>query len=187
MEEQYRYSESRVKNDARHHLAEEARVFNETLRQKILDEKQIGELGKKKTPVALFNHLTSLVEKYFNFIPQQSAVYALLTVLREHDLLRYLLSISIFLGNMETPETMIAEFKRIYQESHPTANIPIDEAGLDAEGLLSKKERRKLKALKAREVAQPQQAATDDQNVSCPSCRHNDHKMYAGLLECHNL
>lgn len=156
-----------MKNESMNQLIEEARLLNEDLRKKILDNKQLVELSKAKTPVDLFNQLISLVEKYFNFLPHQSALYALLVTLRTNDLLVYLLNMSIYLGNISSHETIVNEFKKFYRENHPRENIPIDDDDLESEGLLTRKERKKLKAMKTRQDTQLNQIIDDEQNVSC--------------------
>jgi hypothetical protein len=85
-----------------------------------LKEQVRGELGlssynKKKSPIAVFNHLISIVEKYLSFIPEQSFVYVTLIQLRQNELLQCLLNISIYLGTIETPDMFNVELERIFR------------------------------------------------------------------------
>ncbi|CAF1112321.1 unnamed protein product [Rotaria sordida] len=84
-----------------------------------------GELGpssynKKKSPIAVFNHLASIIEKYLLFIPEQSLAYYTLIQLRQNELLQWLLNISIYLGSFERPDLFAVELDKIcrHQSDH---------------------------------------------------------------------
>ncbi|CAF3623985.1 unnamed protein product [Rotaria sp. Silwood1] len=84
-----------------------------------------GELGpssynKKKSPIAVFIHLASIVEKYLSFIPEQSLAYYTLIQLRQNELLQWLLNISIYLGGFERPDLFAVELDKIcrHQSDH---------------------------------------------------------------------
>ncbi|CAF1079827.1 unnamed protein product [Rotaria sordida] len=84
-----------------------------------------GELGpssynKKKSPIAVFNHLASIIEKYPLFIPEQSLAYYTLIQLRQNELLQWLLNISIYLGSFERPDLFAVELDKIcrHQSDH---------------------------------------------------------------------
>lgn len=83
------------------------------LKQKMRDELGLSTYNKKKSPIAVFNHLASTVEKYLSFIPEQTLVYATLIHLRQNELLQLLLNISIYLGSIQKPETFIDELLKI--------------------------------------------------------------------------
>ncbi|CAF4753864.1 unnamed protein product [Rotaria socialis] len=95
------------------------------LKQEMRDELELSAYNKKKSPIAVFNHLASTVEKYLSFIPEQTFTYATLIHLRQNELLQWLLNISIYLGSIQKPETFIAELQRIlgHQNHHERQQI----------------------------------------------------------------
>ncbi|CAF4183220.1 unnamed protein product, partial [Rotaria magnacalcarata] len=95
------------------------------LKQEMRDELELSTYNKKKSPIAVFNHLASAVEKYLSFIPEQTFTYATLIHLRQNELLQWLLNISIYLGSIQKPETFVAELQRIlgHQNHHARQQI----------------------------------------------------------------
>lgn len=83
------------------------------LKQEMHGELVLSTYKKKKSPIAVFNHLASIVEKYLSFIPEQTFAYTTLIHLRQDELLQWLLNISIYLGDIQRPETFITELQRI--------------------------------------------------------------------------
>lgn len=65
-----------------------------------------------KSPMAVFDHLVSVVEKHLT-ISQQKSVRDALVKIRGDELLRCLLNISIYLGTLDKPEKFITEFQRL--------------------------------------------------------------------------
>lgn len=133
--------------DARQELIEDVRAQLDELKEKMRDVSHLSAFNEKKTPMAVFNYLTSIVEKHFTIVPEQSILYAALALLRDNELLRYLLNVSIYLGGMEQSEALVAEFKKFYEEKHPSQDLSEFEQRLIFEGELSAKDRRKLKSL----------------------------------------
>ena len=67
-----------------------------------------------KSTIAIFDHLTSTVEKHLT-VPEQKTVRDILLRIRNDDLLRCLFNISIYMGDIDDPEKFLAELQRIYQ------------------------------------------------------------------------
>jgi hypothetical protein len=67
-----------------------------------------------KSPIAVFDHLATVIDKYL-IVAQQKAIRDLLTKIRNDELLRCLLSISIYLGSMDKPEKLLVEFQKLTQ------------------------------------------------------------------------
>ena len=174
MRRDHDYHQQQIMGDARQELIEDVRAQLDELKEKMRDVSHLSALNEKKTPTAVFNYLTSIIEKFFPIVPQQSILYAVLALLRENELLRYLLNLSIYLGVMEQPETLTAEFNRLYQEHHPRQDLADFEQRLVFDGELNNKDRRKMKALMERrksKQSQPQVpgAPNDEDEVSAPS------------------
>ena len=147
-----------LRNDQVHHekqLAEVAReALIETIRArldefktKMSDELQLSAFNKKKTPTAVLNYLTSIVTQYMECVPEQPALYVILTQIRDNELIRCLLNLSIYLGTIEKPEILAAELKRLF----PRDTFP-NGSGLSSEEFLqnlnmSQKDRRKLRSM----------------------------------------
>ncbi len=126
------------------------------------DEQELSSFNKKKTPTAVFNYLTSIVEKYLDFIPQQPALYAVLTQLRDDELLRCLFNVSIYLGTIDKPEVFIAELKKLYDQQ---GTMMIQQPPI-LSGKMSKKDQRKMNAMLQRRILELQSSNLDEQNVS---------------------
>ncbi len=67
-----------------------------------------------KSPIAVFDHLVKVVEKHLT-VPEQKSVRDILVKIRNDELLRCLLNISIYLGTLDEPEHFIAELKKFNQ------------------------------------------------------------------------
>lgn len=114
-----------VRRDLERYIQEEQersqKDFLETFRTRLAElkvimekELEVSTFNKKKTPMAVFNYLVSILEKNFDFISEQPLLYAALLQIRDDELLQCLLNISIYLGTIDKPETFIADLKRIY-------------------------------------------------------------------------
>ncbi|CAF4681057.1 unnamed protein product [Rotaria sp. Silwood1] len=79
-----------AKEQSKNDLIEDVRTHLTEFKEKMHDELELSSFNKKKTPTAVFNYLISIVDKYLNFIPQQSILFAMLTQLRDDELLRCL-------------------------------------------------------------------------------------------------
>ena len=134
-------------------------------KDKMRDELDLSLFNKKKTPTAVFNHLTTLVHKHLDFLPQQPALYAALTQLRDDELLRCLFNVSIYLGTIEKPDTFIPELKKLLglQEGQQRLAGPMEiPPPFVSQGKMSKKDRNRMKAM----VQQQQQLAAQMSNIS---------------------
>ncbi len=67
-----------------------------------------------KSPIAVFDHLVKVVEKHLT-ISEQKSVRDILVKIRNDELLRCLLNISIYLGTLDEPDQFIAELKKLNQ------------------------------------------------------------------------
>ena len=84
------------------------------LKQEVSDELGLSSYNKRKSPIAVFNYLVTIVEKYLSFVPEQSFLYVTLIHLRQNELLQWLLNISIYLGTIDTPDVFISELQKIF-------------------------------------------------------------------------
>jgi hypothetical protein len=181
-----------VKEQAQRELTEDVRARLNELKEEMRDVEQLSSFNKKKTPTAVLNYLTSIVDKYMDIVPQQAAYYAVLVQIRDDELLRCLLNISIYLGTIDKPEVFIAELKQLYghQEKTPqiqtlmtTQQLPI------LNGKMSKKDRKKMNAMIQQQQQQLQSqpdssnVELNQQNVSLITLRHNKSSQYHSCLE----
>jgi hypothetical protein len=94
----------------------EARLWD--IQQEVQNELELSSYTNK-SPVVVFDRLISVVEKHLT-IPQQKSVRDILIKMRNDELLRCLLNVSIYLGTIDKPDKFIAELQKLYQ--HPTDN-----------------------------------------------------------------
>ncbi|CAF4615042.1 unnamed protein product [Rotaria magnacalcarata] len=135
------------------------------LKQEMRDELELSTYNKKKSPIAVFNHLASAVEKYLSFIPEQTFTYATLIHLRQNELLQWLLNISIYLGSIQKPETFVAELQRIlgHQNHHARQQILTQfYQSLPSDPDISERDHQRLDAM----IQQQQNYSTYGQYVS---------------------
>jgi len=169
-----------VKEKAQNELVEEVRARLNELKEEMRDAQELSSFNKKKTPTAVFNYLTSIIDKYLDVVPQQAALYAVLVQLRDDELLRCLLNVSIYLGTIEQPEVFIAELKQLYdrqernqltQVSSTTPQLPI------LSKKMSKKDLKKINAMNQQKQLQSQVLPSDikfnGENVSFATFVHN--------------
>jgi hypothetical protein len=104
----------RVNSDAQKHIiaAVEAQLWE--IQQEVRSELELSSYTNK-SPIAVFDHLVSIVEKHLT-ISQQKSVRDALVKIRNDELLRCLLNISIYLGTIDEPEKLIAELKKLNQD-----------------------------------------------------------------------
>lgn len=93
------------------------------IREQISTEQQLSSFTKRMSPAAVFNHLLSVVEKYFHILPYQSLTYGTLLLLKNNDLLQCLLNLSIFLGTIEEPEALKEQLKKFYVDVGPSQTL----------------------------------------------------------------
>ena len=93
------------------------------IREQISTEQQLSSFTKRMNPCDVFNHLLSVVEKYFHILPHQSLTYGTLVLLKNDELLRCLLNLSIFLGTIEDPEALKEQLKRFYMDLGPNQTL----------------------------------------------------------------
>lgn len=160
-----------MKEQAQKELIEEVRTRLTELKEEMRDAQQLVAFNEKKTPTAVFNHLTSIVDKYLDIIPEQPALYAILIQLREDELLQCLFNIAIYLGTIDKPEVFIEELKQLYnhQVKNPQkqGSVTMQKLPILSENL-SKKDRKKLNAMIQQREAQAQSSniESNEQNVS---------------------
>ncbi|CAF1313722.1 unnamed protein product, partial [Adineta ricciae] len=104
--EMHRKATENLTNDVLERLAQ--------LQAEVKDAMKLSSYNKRKSPVAVFNHLISIVEKYLSFIPEQSFLYLTLVQFRQNEVLQCLLNISIYLGTIETSTLLSTEVKNIF-------------------------------------------------------------------------
>jgi hypothetical protein len=147
----------------------DVRARLDELKEKMRDELELSSFNKKKTPTAVFNYLTSIVEERLDFIPQQPVLYAVFALLRDDELLRCLLNVSIYLGTIDKPEVFIAELKQLYGHQESTAYIPgliVAQQQITSCETMSKKDRKKINAMIQQQQLQLQSSNIAEQNVS---------------------
>jgi hypothetical protein len=130
------------------------------------NELELSSFNKKKSPIAVFNHLTSMIEKYLFFMPEQSFAYITLANLRQNNLFQWLLNISIYLGTIETPDEFIAQLERITREQNNQLRqqlfmhfLPRLQSDTD----MSEMDHARIQAM----IQQQQNILIASQNVSC--------------------
>jgi hypothetical protein len=136
------------------------------LKQEVQGEVGLSSYNKKKSPIAVFNHLTSIVEKYLPFISEQPFVYATLIHLRQNELLQWLFNISIYLGTIETPDMFIVELQKIfhYQDGYVRQQIMMQfYQSLSYNPNINEMEYRRIQAM----IQHQQNVLMSSQNVSC--------------------
>ncbi|CAF3761406.1 unnamed protein product [Adineta steineri] len=179
-----------VREQFQREFIEDLRTRLNEFKEKMQDEMEFSSFNKKKTPTAVFNYLTSIVENYLDFIPQQTTLYATLVQFRENELLRCLLNISIYLGTIEKPEVFIAELKKLlnYQEKIPLTQttMPMQSRSILNE-IFSKKDRKKMQAMIQQQqlssTSQPSQISSDDLNLTTNTPVHTS--FASSLLSSH--
>ncbi len=136
------------------------------LKQEMSRELGLSSYNKKKSPIAVFNYLTSIVEKYLSFIPEQSFVYVTLIHLRQNELLQSLLNISIYLATIQTPGVFIPELEKICHPQSTQLRLQIlmnFYQSLPFDPNITEMDYRRLQAM----IQQQHNVATVLQNVSC--------------------
>lgn len=158
-----------------HELLQQARKRLEELKEEMQDVAKFSTFNQKKTPLAVFNYLTSLIEKHFDIVPEQMVLYTILCQFREDELFQCLFNISIYLGTIDQPEALIAELKEIYATGQTNSQITTDEL-LSTGAKLSKKERRKINSMiEQKSLLSPtssSNAEIDEEEVSFPILSH---------------
>jgi hypothetical protein len=67
-----------------------------------------------KSPIEVFDHLVKVVDKHLT-VSEQKSVRDILVKIRNDELLRCLLNISIYLGTLDESDQFIAELKKLNQ------------------------------------------------------------------------
>ncbi|CAF1258977.1 unnamed protein product [Adineta steineri] len=98
-----------------------------------------------KLPIAVFDHLVSIVDKHLT-VTQQKLVRDTLMDIRDNELLRCLLNISIYLGTIDQPEEFIAELKKLNQhqkkESEKQDSTALSSSHVTTKSMNSKNQRK---------------------------------------------
>ncbi|CAF1279749.1 unnamed protein product [Adineta steineri] len=98
-----------------------------------------------KLPIAVFDHLVSIVDKHLT-VTQQKLVRDTLMDIRDNELLRCLLNISIYLGTIDQPEEFIAELKKLIQhqkkESERQDSTALSSSHVTTKSMNSKNQRK---------------------------------------------
>jgi hypothetical protein len=169
-----------LKEEAEQQIIAEAQARVNELKDEMRDAQGLSTFNNKKTPTAVFNYLTSIIDKYLDIIPQQPVLYAILVQLREDELLQCLFNVSIYLGTIDTPDVFIAELKQLYnhQGGNPqTQELMTMQQSSILAGPMSKKDRRKINTMIQKQQLQSQTQASnielDGQNVSFATLTHD--------------
>jgi hypothetical protein len=103
-----------VDSDARKQIinAVEAQLWE--VQREVRSELELSSYTNK-SPIVVFDHLVSVVEKHLT-VPQQKSVRDILMKMRNDELLRCLLNISIYLGTIDQPEKFIVELQKLNQK-----------------------------------------------------------------------
>ncbi len=103
----------RVDSDAQKQIiaAVEAQLWE--IQQEVRSELELSSYANK-SPMAVLDHLVSVVEKHLT-VSQQKSVRDTLIKIRNDELLRCLLNVSIYLGTIDQPEKFIAELQKLNQ------------------------------------------------------------------------
>lgn len=165
----------RVKEQIYDELLGQARKSLEEMKEEMRDVDKFSKFNQKKTPLAVFSHLTSLVEKYFDIFPEQEVLYTILCQFREDELFQCLFNISIYLGTIDQPETFIAELKQIYANGPTNSQMTMEDL-LQSGANLTKKEHRKINSMIEQKQRQsqttPSSVPIDEDEVSFPILSH---------------
>ncbi|CAF3066439.1 unnamed protein product [Rotaria sp. Silwood2] len=108
--------DKRIVSDATRRIINEVENKLREIQQQVSSELELSSYTNK-SPMSVFDHLISVVDKHLN-IAQQKVIRDLLIKIRKDDLLRCLLNISIYLGSMDKPEKFIAEFQKLSQSQN---------------------------------------------------------------------
>jgi exonuclease I len=149
-----------LKEQSAEELVKQARTRLDELKEEMKNVAHFSSFNQKKTPTAVFNYLTSIVEKHLNIVPQQPILYGILIQLREDELLRCLFNISIYLGTLDKPEVFIAELKQLYEQQEKYPQTTMQQLPV-LDGKVSKKDRKKINAM----LQQQQQSQIKSSNI----------------------
>lgn len=103
----------RIESDTNRRIINEVEKKLREIQQDISSQLELS-MYTNKSPIAVFDHLVSVVDKHL-IVAQQKAIRDLLTKIRNDELLRCLLNISIYLGSMDKPEKLLVEFQKLTQ------------------------------------------------------------------------
>ncbi len=103
----------RIESDTNRRIINEVEKKLREIQQDVSSQLELS-MYTNKSSIAVFDHLVSVVDKYL-IVAQQKAVRDLLTKIRNDELLRCLLNISIYLGSMNKPEKLLVEFQKLTQ------------------------------------------------------------------------
>ena len=84
------------------------------LKEEMHNEINLSSYSRKKSPIAVFNHLTLIVEKCLPFVSEQPFVYAALIHLRQNELLQWLFNLSIYSGAIPTSAEFLTDLQKIF-------------------------------------------------------------------------
>jgi hypothetical protein len=173
------WHKQQIIDQSQRELVENIRAQLNELKEKMHDTVELSSFTNKKTPTAVLNYLTTIVDKYFDFIPQQPALYAVLVQLRDDELMRCLLNMSIYIGTIDKPEVFIDELKKLYVHQD---GIPHTQTTMTMQQLpvlnqkMSKKDRKKMQTMIQQQqllTSQPPQILPDGENVSFSDIHRN--------------
>lgn len=103
----------RVDSDAQKRIIATVEAHLKEIQDEVSNELEPSPYTNK-SPMAVFDHLVSVVEKHLT-VSQQKSVRDALVKIRGDELLLCLLNVSIYLGTLDKPERFIAEFQRLNQ------------------------------------------------------------------------
>lgn len=112
---EWKISSKRIESDAVKCIIHEIESKLQEIKEDVTSHLDLS-MYTNKSPMAVFDHLLTMVDKHLN-IAQQKAVRDLLLKLRSDELLRCILNICIYLGSLKKPEKFVAEFQKLTKGS----------------------------------------------------------------------
>lgn len=110
---EYEKYKKRVDSDAQKQMIDAVQAKLWEIQQEVRDQLDLSSYTNK-SPMAVFDHLVSVVEKHLT-VSQQKSVRDALVKIRNDELLRCLLNISIYLGTLDQPEKFVVELQKLNQ------------------------------------------------------------------------
>ena len=122
----YRY-ETRLHSEITHRIIDQFEAKLREAQQEVTNQLELSSYNNK-TPIEVAGHLLEIVAKYLN-VTHQKMVHDILVKIQSDELLRCLLNISIYLGTLQRPEQIAAEFQRLTQNfwtqnKNPSSYLP---------------------------------------------------------------
>ncbi|CAM4933155.1 unnamed protein product [Rotaria socialis] len=120
------------------------------IKQEVENELELSAYATK-SPVAVIDHLSSIVEKYLT-VPEQKNILDIMIKIRNDELLRCLLNVSIYLGTIDKPDKFLADLQKLYQSQGASLgrqNVALPSVNTNRDGdhpLKSSKQRKSIES-----------------------------------------